>query len=72
MGDLLGFVVEFLFLGIGIYLYLVAIGKIKNKDPEAEAKAAEWRASNGWWLRILALALTAITSVNIILHFLQI
>lgn len=66
--EYLGLAAEVFFLGIGVYFYLLAIGKIKAKDPAAQKKLDDFLASNSRWLRMLALALSAIMVVNIYLH----
>lgn len=62
---------EFIFLSIGVYIYLFAIGRMKTNDPGARQRAEAFRQRNGWWLRLAALALVAITLVNIVLHIMQ-
>ncbi|MDX1943479.1 MAG: hypothetical protein SFU99_23130 [Saprospiraceae bacterium] len=64
----LGLLFEVLFLALGIYLYLLAIGKITSPDPNARKNMEAWRTRNGRWVRLAALALTAIMFVNIFLH----
>jgi len=66
-----GLIFEILFLGLSIYLYLFAIGVFKSKDPSRQKKSEAFRQSNGWWLRLLALAVAAIMAVNIYLHLLD-
>ena len=69
--EYLGLLLEFIFLSIGVYLYLFAIGRMKTTDPKARTRAEAFRKRNGWWLRLAALALVAITLVNIVLHVMQ-
>ncbi len=69
--EYLGLLFELLFLAMGVYLYLFAIGKVSTKDPQARERAEAFRARNGWWLRLLSLALIAIMAVNIYLHLVQ-
>ena len=66
--DTIGLIFEFLFLGLGIYVYLFVRGFINYKDEETKAKADSFRKDNGWWLRLLAIALMAVMTINIILH----
>lgn len=66
--DYLGLLFEFIFLGIGIYLYLFVRGFIKQKDPDKQAKMDEFRKQNGWWLRMAAIALMAVMTLNIAMH----
>ncbi len=63
--DIFGLLFEFLFLAMGVYLYFFAIGKVSGKDAE---QSARFRKVNGWWLRLLSLALIAVMVVNIVLH----
>ena len=69
--EYLGLLIELVFLAMGIYLYLFAIGKTKAADPAAQERAEAFRQRNAWWLRLAALALTAIMTVNIVLHLMQ-
>lgn len=69
--EYLGLLIEFIFLAIGLYLYLFAIGRMKTNDPRAQQRAEAFRQRNGWWLRLAALALMAITLINIVLHIMQ-
>ncbi len=66
--DILGLIFEILFLGLGIYIYLFVRGFVSYKDPEKKAKADDFRKENGWWLRLMAIALMAVMTINIILH----
>lgn len=63
-----GLILEIIFLALGIYIYLFSRGVIKSKTPEAEKKAAIFRDKNGRWLRIVAIMLIAVMSIEIILH----
>jgi hypothetical protein len=69
--EYLGLIFEILFWAMGIYLYLFAVGKWKIKDPNASRRAEAFRQSNGWWIRLAALAIVAIMTVNIFLHIRQ-
>lgn len=69
--EYLGLLVEFIFLLGGIYLYLFAIGRIQVKDEASRRKAEQFRQQNGTWLRLAALALTAIMLVNFVIHISQ-
>lgn len=66
--DILGLIFEILFLGLGVYIYLFVRGFIKHEDAKKQAKADDFRKENGWWLRLMAIALMAIMTINIILH----
>lgn len=67
----LGLIFEILFLAAGIYLYLFAIGKINSPDSKIQKRMDELRKGNAWWIRLAALALTAIMLVNIVVHIQQ-
>ncbi len=69
--EYLGLVFEIIFLVIGIYLYLFVRGFITQKDSEKQAKMDEFRKENGWWLRLAAIALIAVMTLNIALHIQQ-
>lgn len=71
MLEWIGLLFELLFLSAGIYLYLFAIGKISTSDPVARQRMEDLRARHGWWIRLAALALTAIMLVNVVLHLRQ-
>ena len=71
MVEYLGLLFEFLFLGIGVYLYLFARGLINAGSPDLQKRAESFRQANGWWLRLLALAIVAIMALNIYLHLRQ-
>jgi len=66
--EYLGLIFEIIFLFIGIYLYLFVRGFVTQKDPQAQAKMEEFRLKNGWWLRMAAIALIAVMTINIALH----
>mgnify|MGYP005666918955 CR=1 FL=1 len=68
MADIFGLVFELIFLAMGIGLYLFATGRLNPSDPKSLAWAKDFRQKNGWWLRVGALALTAIMLVNLYLH----
>lgn len=70
--EFIGLFFEIIFLVFGFYLYLFSIGKLKSKDPDKQAKAEEFRTANSTWMRISALALIAIMSINIYFHIVQI
>ncbi len=70
--EYLGLLFEFLFLAIAVYLYLFATGKIKSKDATLQAKADRFRKDNGRWLKIMALAVMAIMTLNLTIHIAQI
>lgn len=66
--ELFGLLLEVLFLLFGIGMYLYARGLLHSKDPAMQQKAEAFRKTNGWWIRLAALALIAIMAVNIFLH----
>ncbi len=68
MADIFGLVFEFIFLAIGICLYLFAVGRLNFSDPDKQKWATDFREKNSSWLRLAALALTAIMLVNLYLH----
>jgi len=69
--EYLGLIFEIIFLVIGVYLYLFVRGFISQKDPEKQAKMDEFRKENGWWLRLAAIALISVMTINIALHIQQ-
>lgn len=69
--EYLGLLLEFLFLAVGVYLYLFALGRLPVKDEKARQNAEAFRLKNGWWIRLAALALMAVMSVNIFFHIRQ-
>jgi len=69
--EYLGLLFEIIFLVIGIYLYLFVRGFVTQKDPEKQLKMDEFRKENGWWLRLAAIALIAVMTLNIALHIQQ-
>lgn len=69
--EYLGLVFEIIFLVIGVYLYLFVRGFITQKDPEKQVKMDEFRKENGWWLRLAAIALISVMTINIALHIQQ-
>lgn len=62
---------EFLFLAMGVYIYLFSIGRLRAKDAQAQQRAEAFRRRNGAWMRIAALLLIALMTVNIALHLMQ-
>lgn len=67
--EFLGLIAEFLFLAMAIYVYLFATGRVQpGGDAQRQERAREFRDKNGWWLRLAALALLAVMSMNIYLH----
>ncbi len=67
----IGLLLECCFLWLGIYLYRLGRGWVRPADPQAQQRAADFRARNGWWLRLAGLALSAIMLINIVLHLQQ-
>ena len=69
--EILGLLFEVFFLAVGVYMYLFSRGFFKAKTKAAEARAEQFRQQNGWWLRLLSIALIAIMSFNLALHVYQ-
>lgn len=69
--EYVGLFVEILLLIAGIYLYLFAVGRLTFKEGPTRQKAEAFRQNNSTWLRLAALALTAIMVVNIFVHISQ-
>ena len=59
--NLLGLLFEITFFAIGLYCYLLARGFV---GPQNE-KAVAFRKKNGWWLRLLGLAVMAVMGLNL-------
>ena len=68
--EIIGLLFEFIFLALGVFAYRFATGKMKFSDAQ-RPMAEQFRKENGGWMRILGLALTAIMSVEIVLHIFQ-
>jgi hypothetical protein len=69
--EYIGLVFEIIFLMLGIWVYRFSTGKIKfhaTQQPLIE----RFRLENKGWMRITSLLLTAIMSVEIALHLIQI
>ena len=69
--EYIGLFFEIVFLALGVYLYLFSRGKLKAKDPQLQAKAENFRKNNASWLRLAALAIMAIMTLNIFVHLSQ-
>lgn len=69
--EYLGLLFELLFLAMGIYIYLFSIGRLRAGDEQVQKRAEEFRRRNGRWMRIAALLLIALMTVNIYLHLAQ-
>jgi len=69
--EYLGLLFELLLLAAGVYIYLFSRGIIKSKDPEIQKRADTLRSKNGWLLRAGGLALTAIMTMNVVLHLIE-
>ena len=63
-----GLVLELIFLAFAVYVYLFSRGFVKFGNAETRKRAEEFRLNNATWMRLLALALIAVMSLNIILH----
>jgi hypothetical protein len=68
--EYIGLIFEFIFLAIGFFSYRFAVGKMRF-SPAIQPMADQFRKENGTWMRLLGLALTAIMSIEIILHIFQ-
>ncbi len=68
MMEYLGLLVELLFFALGLYVYLLVRGFIRPKTEEKRKAIDAFRKKNGWWLRVLSLALMAVMGLNIFLH----
>ncbi len=68
--EYIGLMFEFIFLAIGFYAYRFATGKTRF-SPSTQPLADRFRKENGAWMRPLGLALTAIMSIEIVLHIFQ-
>jgi hypothetical protein len=71
MMDLIGLIVECLFLAAAIYLFAFARGRIRHRDPERQQKLESFRKSNAGWLTILSIGMGIIMLLNIIVHIKQ-
>ena len=69
--DYLGLLFQVLLFAIGIYMYLVARGLVAFGSGEARERAEAFRRDNATWMRLLGLALAAITAANIALHLVE-
>lgn len=63
-----GLVIELLFLAFGIYIYLLSRGFVKFGNAETRKRTEEFLTNNASWMRLLALALIAVMSLNVFLH----
>ncbi len=68
--EYLGLLVELLFFALGLYLYLLVRGFVRPGNEEQARRLDAFRQKNGWWLRVLSLALMAVMAANIYLHLL--
>jgi hypothetical protein len=68
--EYIGLLFELIFFAIGFFSYRFAMGKIRFSASQQPA-ADSFRKENGGWMRILGLALTAIMSIEIVLHIFQ-
>lgn len=71
MYELLGLLVELLFLLLGLQVYRFASGKIVPRDPKARVRSEQFRKENAVWMRPLALLLMAIMAIELLLHVYQ-
>ena len=66
--EYLGLLFEFLLFALGVYVYLFSRGFVNSGNPAFQERAAQFRKSNGWWMRIAGLALMALMGANIYMH----
>ncbi len=71
MMEYLGLLVEVAFFAMGLYLYLLVRGFIRPKTEEKRKALDDFRRRNGWWLRILSIALMAVMAANIYFHIIS-
>ena len=71
MMEYLGLLVEMGFFALGLYLYLLVRGFIRPKTEEKRKAIDAFRKKNGWWLRVLSIALMAVMGLNIFLHIIS-
>lgn len=69
--EFIGLLFELLLLGAGVYLYRLSMGRIQSDNADLQQKSDSFLENNRSIVRIGALALMAIMTVNIILHILQ-
>jgi hypothetical protein len=69
--EYIGLVFEIIFLMLGIWVYRFSTGKIKFHSTQ-QPLIERFRLENKGWMRLTSLLLTAIMSVEIALHLLQI
>ncbi len=65
----IGLIFEAAILAMATYVYLFATGIIKPKSREGQQKQQSFIQQNNRIVRILALAIMAITTINIMLRF---
>ena len=68
--EYIGLFFEICFLALGIISYRFATGKMRFSESQ-RPMADQFRNENGTWMRLLGLALTAIMSVEVVLHIFQ-
>lgn len=66
--EYIGLIFELLLLAIGVYVYLFSRGFVRAGTPEAQQRAEAFRQVNGWWLRLMGLALIAFMGANVVIH----
>lgn len=64
----LGLLFEIIMLVLAVYAYLFSIGKFSSSDPEIQKKAEIFRQQNGRWIKIGALLVIALMTIEILLH----
>jgi hypothetical protein len=69
--EYIGLVFEIIFLMLGIWVYRFSMGKIKFHSTQ-QPLIERFRLDNKGWMRFTSLLLTAIMSVEVGLHLLQI
>jgi hypothetical protein len=69
--EYIGLVFETIFLLLGIWVYRFSTGKIKFHSTQ-QPLIERFRLENKGWMRLTSMLLTAIMSVEIVLHLMQI
>jgi hypothetical protein len=69
--EYIGLFFEIIFLMLGIWVYRFSMGKIKFHSTQ-QPLIERFRLENKGWMRLTSLLLTAIMSVEVGLHLLQI
>ena len=62
---------QLLLFALGVYLYLFARGLVRTGSGPTAERAEAFRQDNATWMRLLGLALAAVTAANIVLQVVQ-